>query len=72
MLTPYSLTSSLITDMIKVQKFDNFKKKKEKKEKNNKALGSCCLTVKLIGDNKVVIKYILFFVMPTACIASFF
>ena len=28
MLTPYSLTSSLITDMIKVQKFDNFKKKK--------------------------------------------
>ena len=29
MLTPYSLTSSLITDMIKVQKFDNFKKKKK-------------------------------------------
>ena len=27
MLTPCSLTSSLITDMIKVQKFDNFKKK---------------------------------------------
>ena len=48
--------------MIKVQKFNNFKKKK----KNNKALGSCCLTVKLIGDNKVVIKYIPFFVMPTA------
>ena len=61
-LTPYSLTSSLITNMIKVQKFNNFKKKK----KNNKALGSCCLTVKLIGDNKVVIKYIPFFVMPTA------
>ena len=62
MLTPYSLISSLITDMTKVQKFDNFKNKK----KNNKALGSCCLTVKLIGDNKVVIKYIPFFVMPTA------
>ena len=50
--------------MIKVQKFDNFKKKKEKK--NNKALGSYCLIVKLIRDNKVVIKYIPFFVMPTA------
>ena len=49
--------------MIKVQKFDNFRKKKEKK---NKALGSYCLIVKLIRDNKVVIKYIPFFVMPTA------
>ena len=36
MLTHYSLTSPLITDMIKAQKFNDFKKKKKK-------------TIKLLG-----------------------